>query len=153
MKKQKIEKEIIYEGLGFPIILRKVPMVELRGIWTPDIDLNVLQKVVLLALAHHPVDLTGNQIRFIRTWLGLTQSDFGKLFGVTHVAIVKWEKTGNTASKMNLSTQRDLRLYLLDQLLTRDEDFRKAFKIIHTTTYTGKIDLLAFEVPIDLVAV
>ena len=153
MKKQKIEKEIIYKGLGFPIILRNVPMVELRGIWTPDIDLNVLQKVVLLALAHHPVDLTGNQIRFIRTWLGLTQSDFGKLFGVTHVAIVKWEKTGNTASKMNLSTQRDLRLYLLDQLLSRDEDFRKAFKIIHTTIYTCKIDTLAFDVPVDLVAV
>lgn len=153
MKKQKIEKEIIYEGLGFPIILRHVPMVELRGIWTPDIDLNVLQKVVLLALAHHPVDLTGNQIRFIRTWLGLTQAEFGNLYGVTHVAIVKWEKTCNTPAKMNLSTQRDLRLYLLDQLLAKDEDFRMAFKIIHTTLYTAKIDPLVFDVPIDLAAI
>jgi transcriptional regulator with XRE-family HTH domain len=153
MKKQKIVKEIIYEGLGFPIVLQNVPMIELRGIWTPDIDLNALQKVVLLALAHHPVDLTGNQIRFIRTWLGLTKLDFGKLFGVTHPAIVKWEKTNNSVSKMNLSTQRDLRLYLLDQLLTHDEDFRKAFKIIHKTKYTNKIDLLKFDVPIDLMAV
>jgi len=153
MKKQKIEKEIIYEGLGFPIVLINVSMVELRGIWTPNIDLNVLQKVVLLSLAHYPADLTGNQIHFIRTWLSLTQSDFGKLFGVTHPAIVKWEKTGNTVSKMNLSTQRDLRLYLLDQLLVRDEDFRKAYKIIHKTEYTSKIDLLKFDVPIDLVAV
>nr|NGX49592.1 hypothetical protein [Candidatus Anoxychlamydiales bacterium] len=95
MRKQKIEKEIIYEGLGFPILLRNVPMVELRGNWVPDIDLNVLQKVTLLALAHQPVDLTGNQIRFIRTWLGLTQSEFGKLFGVTHPAVVKWEKKRN----------------------------------------------------------
>ena len=86
-------------------------------------------------------------------WLGLTQSDFGKLFGVTHVAVVKWEKRGKSTSKINLSTQRDLRLYLLDQLLARDEDFRKAFKIIHTTTYTDKIELLAFGVPIDLVAI
>jgi hypothetical protein len=71
MKKQKIEKEIIYDGLGFPIILRNVPMVEIRGVWTPDIDLNVLQRVVLLSLAHHLKSLTGNQIRFIKNmaWL------------------------------------------------------------------------------------
>ncbi len=153
MSKQKIEKEIVYDGLGFPIVLRNVPVIELRGIWTPDIDLNVLQKVVLLALAHHPTDLTGNQIRFIRIWLGLTQSKFGKLFGVTHPAIVKWEKTENKGSKMSLTTQRDLRLWLLDQLLTRDEDFRQAFKIVHTIIYSSKIHPLEFDVPIDLVAV
>ena len=153
MRHQKIEKEIVYDGLGFPVVLRNVPMIELRGVWTPDIDLNVLQKVVLLALAHHPADLTGNQIRFIRTWLGLTQSEFGKLFGVTHPAIVKWEKTENKASKMNLTTQRDLRLWLLDQLLIRDEDFRKAFKIVHMTEYTNAILPLEFDVPTDLVAV
>lgn len=153
MKKQKVEKEIVYEGLGFPVILRNVPMIELRGIWTLDIDLNILQKVVLLALAHHPSDLTGNQIRFIRTWLSLTQSKFGKLFGVTHPAIVKWEKTGDKSSKMSLTTQRDLRLWLLDQLLARDDDFRKAFKIVHMTDYSRQIHPLEFDVPTDLVAV
>lgn len=153
MRQQKIEKEIVYEGLGFPVVLRNVPMIEIRGVWTPDIDLNVLQKVVLLALAHHSADLTGNQIRFIRSWLGLTQSEFSKLFGITHPAIVKWEKTKNKASKMSLTTQRDLRLCLLDQLLTRDDDFRKAFKIIHMTEYTNAIQPLEFDVPVDLVAV
>lgn len=153
MRKQKIKKEVIYKGLGFPIILRNVPLVELRGVWTLNIDLNVLQKVTLLALAYHPVDLTGNQIRFIRTWLGLTQTAFGKLFGITHAAIVKWEKTRNNISKMNLTTQRDLRLWLLDQLLTKDEDFRKAFKIVHKTEYSTKSALIKFNVPTDLVAV
>lgn len=153
MKKQKIIKEITYNGLGFPIILRNVPMIEVRGVWIPDINLNTLQKVVLLALAHNATDLTGNQIRFIRLWLGLTQDKFGKLFGITHPAVVKWEKTKNKACKMTLTTQRDLRLYLLDQLLSRDDDFRKAYKIVHKTEFTNKIDLLKFDVPIDLVAV
>lgn len=152
-KSEKLLKEIIYEGLGFPIILRNVPMIELRGIWTPDINLNVLQKVVLLSLAHHPSDLTGNQIRFIRTWLGLTQTEFGKVFGVTHPAIVKWEKTGDTGSKMSLTTQRDLRLLILDHLLVQDDEFRQAFKIVHMTDYIHKIQTLEFDVPTDLVAV
>lgn len=153
MKKQKIEKEIVYEGLGFPVILRNVPMIELCGIWTLDIDLNIFQKVVLLALAQHPSDMTGNQIRFIRNWLGFTQTEFGKLFGVTHPAVVKWEKSGNKGSKINLTTQRDLRLWLLDQLLTKDADFRRAFKFIHMTDYSHRIEPLEFDIPIDLVAI
>lgn len=153
MKKQKIEKEIVYEGLGFPIVLYNVPMIELRGVWALDIDLNFLQKVALLSLAHLPSDLTGNQIRFIRNWLGLTQTEFGKLFGVTHPAVVKWEKTKNKGSKMNLTTQRDLRLRLLDKLLTKDDEFRIAFKTIHDTEYSLPIEPLEFDVPTDLVAV
>lgn len=153
MKKQKVEREIVYDGLGFPIILQNVPVVELRGAWTIDIDLNVLQKAVLLALASSPYDLTGYQIRFIRNWLGFTQVEFGKLFGVTHPAIIKWEKTGNKGSKMNLTTQRDLRLYVFDHLLARDDDFRKAFKIVHMTSYSQSIQPLQFNVPKDLIAI
>ena len=152
MAKQKIEQEFVYHGLGFPIILRNVPMIELREVWTPDIDLNVLQKAVLLALAYHPIDLTGNQIRFIRVSLGLTQTTFGKLFGMTHPAIVKWEKTENRSSKMNLSTQRNLRIWLLDQLLLNDESFRKGFKIVHKTKYQRTIKPLELNVPTDLLA-
>jgi hypothetical protein len=75
------------------------------------------------------------------------------LFGVTHSAVVKWEKSKNNRSKMNLTTQRDLRLWLLDRLLTKDEDFRKAFKIVHETKYSNRVELLKFDVPIDLIAV
>lgn len=153
MTKQKIEKEYVYEGLGFPIILKNVSMIELRGIWTPDINLNVLQKIVLLALAHHPADLTGNQIRFIRLWLQLTQVEFGKLLGITHPAIVKWEKSENKTAKMNLTSQRDIRLLLLDKLLTRDDDFRKAFRTVHITKFSTKTTPLEFDAPKDLVAV
>lgn len=153
MKKQKVEKKFVYEGLGFPVILCNVPLIELRGTWTLDIDLNILQKVVLLALVHNPFNLTGNQIRFIRLWLGLTQSEFGKLFGVTHPAVVKWEKAGNKGSNMSLTTQRDLRLWLLDQLLTKDDDFRRGFKIIHATDFSLPIKTLELDVPTDLVAI
>ena len=154
MTKQKIEKEFIYQGLGFPVVLKNVPMVQLHGVWTPDLDYNTLQKVVLVALAHHPADLTGNQIHFIRVWLGLTQIQFGKLLGVTHPAVVKWEKTKNKPSKISLSTQRELRLYLLDHLLSKDEDFRKAFKIIISVTkYKSIARALEVDVPTDLIAV
>ena len=153
MKKHKIEKEFEYLGLGFPITLKNIPMIEIRGVWTPDIDLNILQKVVVLDLAHRSSELTGNQIRFIRQWLGFTQTEFGKLLGVTHPAVVKWEKSGDKFAKVSLPTQRDLRLLILDQLLMKDEDFRQAFRVIHNLKFTQSNQSLVFDAPIDLVAI
>ena len=34
--RQKIQKNLLFETLGFPIILTNVPMVEIRGEWAPD---------------------------------------------------------------------------------------------------------------------
>ncbi len=153
MTKRKIEEEFIYEELGFPLVLRNVPMIELRGQVALDVDLNLLQRVVLLTLAHYSAALTGNHIRFIRLWLQLTLEEFGELFGVTHAAVLKWEKSKNRSSKMSLTTERDLRLLLLDRLLTRDDDFRKAFKTVHQSKISGKVTPIVIDVPVDLVAV
>lgn len=152
MAEHSIEKEFVYHGFGFPVTLRDVPLIKLRNTWTPDINLNVLQKAVLLALVYHSAHLTGNQVRFIRLSHGLTQTEFGKLFGITHPAVVKWEKAGNRQAKMILSTQRDMRLWLLDQLLTNDESFRKGFKIIHKATYESSSSPIKVDVPTDLLA-
>ena len=152
MKKKKIEPQFIYKGLGFPILLKNVPMVDIRGVKTPDINLNLLQIAVLLALAFSPVALTGNQVRYIRLWLELNQTEFGALLGVTHPAVVKWEKTKNEASKITLTTQRDLKALLLDKLLDRDEDFRTAFRKIHLSKISNKIEPLEFDAQKDLVA-
>ncbi len=83
----------------------------------------------------------------------MTQVAFGKLFGVTHLAVVKWEKVGDKASKINLTTQRGLRLVLLDKLLMKDDDFRRAFRIVYGMRFSGKITPLEFDVPIDLVTI
>ena len=49
MKKTKVESRFEYIGLGFPVILLNVPLIEVRGMWTLNIDCNLLQKVVLCA--------------------------------------------------------------------------------------------------------
>lgn len=146
MTKQKIQEEFVYEGLGFPIILKNVPMIFIRDSWVLDINLNTFQKVVLLGLAFHKYLLSGNQIRFIRLWLGLTQTEFGKLLGVTHPAVVKWEKSGNEPSKMTLAIERDLRFRILDRILCEDKIFRKAFRDIFERRFSSNMQPLHFDV-------
>ncbi len=121
-------KKFIYEGLGFPVALVNVPLVKKREIWTPAIDYNKLQKQVLLALTHKPVSLTGNEVHFIRTYFELTLENFGKHFGVTHVAVLTWEKMGDKPAKINPTTELCLRLFILEKLGMNNQVFREAFR-------------------------
>lgn len=134
-KNHKIAKSVVYEGFGFPIILQNVPMVEVRGIWTPHLQWNKLEKIVLLLLAQQHYELTGYQIRFIRHCMQLNQRDFAKLFGVTHAAVVKWERSANTPVRMHLMTQTAIRLCVLDELLKDDSQFRDNYRSIRSIDF------------------
>lgn len=116
---RKIQKLFIDEGLGFKVRLHNVPMVKVRGAWTPDINYNEFSKVVLLALCHKPARLTGTEVRFIRQQLGMTLQAFAERFCVTHVAVIKWEKAGNKPTVMAWTTEKDLRLFILSKFEPR----------------------------------
>lgn len=121
-------KRFLYEGLGFPIVLVNVSLVKKRGVWTPAIDYNKLQKEALLALTHKPIALTGSEVHFIRTYFEMTLESFGKQFGVTHVAVLTWEKTNNKPAKINPTTELCIRLSILEKLDMNNQVFREAFR-------------------------
>jgi DNA-binding transcriptional regulator YiaG len=122
--KNKKRQTFIYEGLGFPIKLIKAPMKKVFGEWFIDLDMNKLQLFVLNALAYKPSSLTGAELRFIRKYLRMTTTDFGKLFGVSHVAVVKWENEHNRTSP---SLELYIRLYVLNHLHAKDKEFRALY--------------------------
>jgi DNA-binding transcriptional regulator YiaG len=126
MKEKTIEK-FVYEGFGFPVILLNVPMKEIRGIEVPNINYNTLQLTVLDMLSHKTVPLTGNEIRFIRQSLKMTLVAFAKHFGVTHAAVIKWEKSKDNFAKITPSTELHIRLYNLERLKVSNEKFRNSF--------------------------
>jgi len=61
------------------------------GEWVIDIDFEVLEKAILRLLIYKPAPLSGAQQRFIRKFLQMSTTEFGRLFGISHVAILKWE--------------------------------------------------------------
>lgn len=114
----------IYEGLGFPIRLVNTPLKKVHGEWVFDFSMGAFQKTVLMMLVNKPSLLTGPELRFIIDYFEMSYRDFAKIFGVSHVAIVKWEKE---ESKMNPSTEVCLRLYILNHLKVTDKEFRKIY--------------------------
>ena len=91
--KTKIIENYTYEGLGFPIELKKVEMVFLENDWHPKIDVQKVADEVISKLAIQETRLTGNQVKFIRTYYSMPLREFGeKVVYESHIAVNKWEK-------------------------------------------------------------
>ena len=55
----------------------------------------------------------------------MTSIEFGKAFGVTHAAVLKWESGENRVSP---PLELCIRLYILDHLSAKDGEFRALYK-------------------------
>lgn len=127
MRNTKVAKRFVDDGFGFPVVLRNVPMVKVRGVWTPKIDYNKLARSVLLALVESPVRLTGNEIRFIRLHFEMTLESFGERFDVSHPAVIKWEAAGDNLPGLKWPIEKDIRLFVLDRLGVRPAIFKSVY--------------------------
>ena len=134
----------IYEDLGFPIKLINAPMKKVFGEWFLDINLSKIQKEILNILVNKPTTLTGDEIRFIRKYFEMTTVMFGSRFGATHATVLKWE---NNESRMNPATEFLIRLYVVDQLRTKDIEFRKFY---HSMSLENLQKNKSEEKPIEL---
>lgn len=115
--KTKIVENLCYEGLGFPVDLEHVEMVEIDNEWHPKIDVRKIADAVIEALAYQEGRLTGNQVKFIRSYFSMTLRKFGgEVVHETHAAVDKWEKCGDEMTSMNDNTEYVLRLYILEQV-------------------------------------
>lgn len=125
--KDRTIKTFIYKGLGIPVKLVNVPMKKAAGEWCIDIDMNKLMLVVLQEIIHKPTALTGDELRYIRTYLEMTTTEFGTAFGVSHVAVLKWEGEQNRISP---ALELCIRLYVLNHLRAKDKEFRALYNDI-----------------------
>jgi len=114
-RKRAVRPRFVYRGFGFPVLLLGVPMVQVRGRWTPDVNYEELRSLVLETLAEKPGCLTGHEVRFVRLAHDLTLTAFAARFGVTHPAVLKWERAGGRPSGMSWSTEKDIRLFVLSR--------------------------------------
>ena len=121
------KKTFTYNGLGFPIRLIDVPMKKMFGDWVIDVDMTELQLVVLRALVYKPVRLTKEELKFIRHFLIMTTTEFGKIFGVRHSAVVQWE---NGTRNLSPSIELCIRLYVFNNLHVKDKEFRSLYNQI-----------------------
>ena len=133
----KIQKKYLYEGLGFPIELHDVEMIEFEGELHPKIDVRKVADAVIKALVFWERRLTGNQIKFIRTYFAMSLRTFAKeVVNESHAAVKKWEDCGDKVTNMDLNIEKALRLYMLDKVVIPEKKtskFREGYHRVDKT--------------------
>jgi len=72
--------------------------------------LNRLMRVLALSLVNKPYRLRGEEIRFLRKYLGKTGADFARLIHVDKTTLSKWE---NNEDRVGDQSERLIRLLVL----------------------------------------
>ena len=128
----KLKKWHIDESFGFRVKIINAPMVKARGVWTLNVNRNFLQELVLHALTRKTTRLTGNEIRFIRQSVGLTQAQFAEKFDVSNVAVHKWEQEGDLSPSIKWPLEREMRLFILDGLRGKDAALGQLYRALRS---------------------
>ena len=125
------KRDLVYEGLGFSVVLRNCPVTMVRGAEAPDIDLNKLMAQVFAMLIMFPMHLTGSHVRFIRSYLELSQKDFAKLLNQSgHSIVSTWESKKAEPTGMDFNTELILRQRMaLHTRMIRPESLLEGFDI------------------------
>jgi len=104
---------VMYEELGFPILLVDPPMVTVRGHEVPDVNLRDLQEAVFRLLVVNPSRFTGDEVRFIRKHLRLRQADLAEVLNMAnHTVVSQWESRGEEPTGMAYNTEVVLRIWM-----------------------------------------
>lgn len=114
--KKKMLKSYMYTGLGFPIELHDVVLVPFDGEMHPKIDVRKISDAAIKSLVLQKSRLTGNQIKFIRTYFSMSLREFAKAMNESHMAIKKWEDFKDDPTNMDRNIEIMLRLYIYDQV-------------------------------------
>lgn len=123
----KIQKNYLYKGLGFPILLERADFKKIGGKWLLKIDVKKLSEKVIRALPYKPVGLTGSEIRFIRTYFDLSKRKFSEELKVSHTAVNKWEDCDQERARIDIHVEIMLRS-LIKLKLNEESDFSNFYR-------------------------
>lgn len=122
---KKIIKKYIYDGLGFPIELHNVEVVTLHGESHPKIDVRKVADAAIRDLIIQSSRLTGNQIKFIRTYLSMSLREFSEVVNESHMAVKKWEDFKDKPTNMDRNIEILLRLHIYKHIAIKSSNNTK----------------------------
>lgn len=125
--KNKVMKSFIYEGFGFPIELHDVEMVMINGEYAPKIDVRAVADDAIKSLVLQKTKLTGNQVKFIRTYFSASLREFGKIVNESHTAVKKWEDFRDKSTNMDPNIETRIRLYIYDKICVKNKSDKIKF--------------------------
>jgi DNA-binding transcriptional regulator YiaG len=120
-----------FDEVGLPVLLMNIEQVDCKecGTVEPIIpDLNGLMHVIAFAVVAHPCKLDGDEVRFLRKYLGVGGGEFSKLVDIDRTTLSKWE---NNQQEIGKNSDRLIRFVVINKsadLRTQIEKFMKKYE-------------------------
>ena len=116
-----------YSTCGLPVMLLNVPVRRCRG--CDEVEVSIpqiedLHRLIADSVTRKKGRLAGAEIRFLRSWLGLSGRRFAKWSGVTPETVSRWE---HDKAPISESHEHLLRLLAARQQLFADYDISEVF--------------------------
>ena len=95
------------------------------GAWNHQINIEKVAENAIQKLDLQNERLTGNQLKFIRTYFSMSLRRFAKeVVNESHTAVSKWEKFGDNVTNMDINIEKIVRLYISAMVNRKmDENF------------------------------
>lgn len=124
----KREHDFEYAGAGFPVIISEVALEAFGDEWIVKVDFFALENLLAKELCVKTARLSGNEVRFLRQWLGFSMAELAEHFGYSAPAVHKWQQRKGRPAGMHWAAEAQLRLLVLDKLGTTPAAFRRAYR-------------------------
>ena len=122
-----MKNKILWEGLGFPIQLIGFKTKTINGESVPDLNMKIIQETAFRGLIAKSGRFTGCELKFIRTYLHLTQIEFAKAINASdRSSISQWENKLDSITGMDINTEIMIRLFMAKQC--EEGDIRKGIQ-------------------------
>lgn len=128
MSTKKTQKNYLYNGLGFPVMLKTAEFRFIGQKWLLKVDVKKVAEAVIRALPSKPVGLTGAEIKFARTYFDLSKRKLAEELNVSHTAVNKWEDADQEKAKMDSSMEILFRSYIKLKLKEEEADFSNFYR-------------------------
>lgn len=103
------KKPLVYTALGFPVVIVNPTWRIFEGEEVLDISPKDIMDAVFSMIPEKRGRLTGAEVRFLRSYMKLTQEAFGRMIGVDHSSIAKWEAKKQEVTGMEIQVEFLLR--------------------------------------------
>jgi transcriptional regulator with XRE-family HTH domain len=150
---RKIEKDYIYHGLGFPVILKEVGYHEIDGERYYEINFMEIKFTFLIFIMTYPkIEISGGMLKFIRQSLEITMEEMADRLKVAKSTISKWESKNH--DKIELSNLQRFKIkshikdhldrimeYKIEQVLEEEKTMKKEKRPLKAIEFPSTLSL------------
>jgi DNA-binding transcriptional regulator YiaG len=114
-------KTYIFTGFGFEILLKDVVIKSVDGVEYPDINMSKLKNDTTRALLTSKQSLTGNQLKFIRTYLQMSLDELSAKIHIPASTLRSWENKGAAFTGLSIDQEKAFRILTINQILDKEK--------------------------------